>query len=1356
MRKDFSYTGVAQTFVVPTGVAFLRWMLRGGKGGRTWISNVDDHGGGNPGTIQFEVPVVAADSWQVNVGGRGFSGDVAGGGGGVATPGAGGFNGGGNGGTSHNGFSSPGGGGGGTDVRFGGTALSNRVASAAGGGGDAEAYNPGAVSNWGGTGGRAGTGTGVQNGWPGLGPNAGGAGTTAGGAAGSASTGCTAGASGVGGNGANNGVKAGGGGGGGGWFGGGGGGEDNATGFNASGAGGGSNGTVTSTTRGSLANVIHNIEVIEFFGDGEAIAQWAVAPDAPTIDSTLGAGLFNPHLGIAVDAVYSHSDTDLPLNHQTSSLRWRVGVGAWTTIAAFSVDQALPGDVISGTVAANTFSENTIVEIQMESKGIPSGILDPGFSVWSASVFLTMASTPSTPAWVLPTSGSTINTLPFDATWTSVGQTGYQIQQLDASNNVLWDSGEVDVAVKMARISPTARGFSTKLQLRITNGAIWSAWVVLTNITVSATATITPTVHVGLECEVYDELLNFIDYVPSRLTPTFLDELRGLGAGSFTVALNDPIVLRSPDLINVGNIVRVKDDGEYIGFFVIKGHDLTQVGSGESAEEGITARGLGGRGAWFPSAIIYPEKGNADFNIRPNVVPLVRHFGFGSDKSLGHWYDPNLWTTPVAMVAQNITTPMPWSQDNPTTATGNPWHSGPSNWPPAAGAAKWIWWEETRQNESKGVAYFRYEFDLSTQSDRVDYYQFNLSGDDTMAVFLDGVEIATSTSWQDGVQTEILRLTPDKHVLAVAVAQNAPNINASYSGTDPAGFLLAFFKVNSATSGAVQVLYLSDASGTILVNPYPAFAPAWTPGDILKQIIKEARGRGVSGYVNLELGFDQTVDSYGHKWPLSGNQWQFDLGEQYDSVIDKMAQVACEVWFDENLVLQAAPDRGTDRSQTVFFTTYAALLAASDAMYYWMMNNSTFTTDSRNVYDDPDQGVTTVDWFPSSGTGGAAIMFPWDQTHLIHRFNGDWALNQAQFGPSTLHGLKVTGLGLGGGPFNTRTGLKSSTGVLPYTMPTGLVNEPGNGYTMEFVADFGAVTWFTDRGLSGLMGFSGSGSGMAGYGIVNLEVDADDIDGGFVIQRSFLPPDSNSHHIGVVVEHGSSSDTVTVYVDAIETLQQVVSAHDLPTLIDFELNMSIMAAFAYTPRPLSIDELATHRDAAFGVFNANLPVIFNKGKNVLTSSGSLDLVGKTGLLVLSADAVIEVAADSDAITNFGRIEGYYDASSKPLSDAVRNASKTIELVLDTQTSATMEILGGSRPWRDFQVGDWILAPDNYTGLPVPRRVASLSAEEDSANGKTKYTMELDTTDQEEIFKVTKWLSRSVTNGNLSGLIANAG
>lgn len=131
MYASFDYSGEMEEFIVPDGVEFITFEVKGASGGN---SAIDNQGQGSiqfpgmGGIITGSIPVSAGEVYTIFVGGKGGnSSDL--------DPGDPGFNGGGNGnyGASYSG----GGGGGASDIRFNGIELEHRIIVAGGGGGAA-------------------------------------------------------------------------------------------------------------------------------------------------------------------------------------------------------------------------------------------------------------------------------------------------------------------------------------------------------------------------------------------------------------------------------------------------------------------------------------------------------------------------------------------------------------------------------------------------------------------------------------------------------------------------------------------------------------------------------------------------------------------------------------------------------------------------------------------------------------------------------------------------------------------------------------------------------------------------------------------------------------------------------------------------------------------------------------------------------------------------------------------------------------------------------------------------------------------------------------------------------------------
>ncbi|MGC2405863.1 MAG: glycine-rich protein, partial [Candidatus Cybelea sp.] len=130
-HRTFHYTGTEQTFKVPRGVTQVTVTASGASGPYGTVNGSCTLAGGLGGLVQATIPVMPAETLAVFVGGEGTIGAACNS---ASGNGIGGFNGGGDGGSAGYGHIGHGGGGA-SDVREGGSALSDRILVAGGGGG---------------------------------------------------------------------------------------------------------------------------------------------------------------------------------------------------------------------------------------------------------------------------------------------------------------------------------------------------------------------------------------------------------------------------------------------------------------------------------------------------------------------------------------------------------------------------------------------------------------------------------------------------------------------------------------------------------------------------------------------------------------------------------------------------------------------------------------------------------------------------------------------------------------------------------------------------------------------------------------------------------------------------------------------------------------------------------------------------------------------------------------------------------------------------------------------------------------------------------------------------------------------
>jgi hypothetical protein len=192
----------------------------------------------------------------------------------------------------------------------------------------------------------------------------------------------------------------------------------------------------------------------------------------------------------------------------------------------------------------------------------------------------------------------------------------------------------------------------------------------------------------------------------------------------------------------------------------------------------------------------------------------------------------------------------------------------------------------------------------------------------------------------------------------------------------------------------------------------------------------------------------------------------------------------------------------------------------------------------------------------------------------------------------------------------------------------------------------------------------------------------------------------------------------------------------------------------HAARQRGIDRSIYHY-AVDGVTPTLVPVQFRKGWNLGASSVDVTTEIANSLAVFTADGWVEsIDAESTSVSDYGRIEAKLDTGvSAAVSAAVAKA--VFQQKANPEEGASYEVIprAGSIPFVDFQVGDWVLAP-NTSGLLIKRRVMSISVEETEA-GTAYYSIEFDTIFQDNADKLDAWLKK-VGGGALGGSFANSG
>jgi len=165
------------------------------------------------------------------------------------------------------------------------------------------------------------------------------------------------------------------------------------------------------------------------------------------------------------------------------------------------------------------------------------------------------------------------------------------------------------------------------------------------------------------------------------------------------------------------------------------------------------------------------------------------------------------------------------------------------------------------------------------------------------------------------------------------------------------------------------------------------------------------------------------------------------------------------------------------------------------------------------------------------------------------------------------------------------------------------------------------------------------------------------------------------------------------------------------------------------------------------------PVIIRRGFNALESSYSGDASGlQTALLLRTNDGWIE---ETNSGVGIRRKESFLSLGASTEDDHalnVANATFNIASVPQETWSAKAVDMSGHVPFHDFNVGDWVLGPDEDGDL-IKQRVIGITLTQD-AEGNVYYVPQLNDTRHQHIKRIKRWL-KSMAKGTASGRVANA-
>lgn len=154
-------------------------------------------------------------------------------------------------------------------------------------------------------------------------------------------------------------------------------------------------------------------------------------------------------------------------------------------------------------------------------------------------------------------------------------------------------------------------------------------------------------------------------------------------------------------------------------------------------------------------------------------------------------------------------------------------------------------------------------------------------------------------------------------------------------------------------------------------------------------------------------------------------------------------------------------------------------------------------------------------------------------------------------------------------------------------------------------------------------------------------------------------------------------------------------------------------------------------------------VAFRKGHNIISASTESVAEISNVVYAKTRSNYVETAGPADSLSQYGRRETYISAVN---ASAEGTAPYLIQQVFQKfaheRRTPTLRIYTGEAviPWRDFAVGDWILAPSDDGDQMIKRRIVSIAVAEDEDTGRLEYTCEIDTIQETLEQRLTRWLT----------------
>jgi hypothetical protein len=348
-----------------------------------------------------------------------------------------------------------------------------------------------------------------------------------------------------------------------------------------------------------------------------------------------------------------------------------------------------------------------------------------------------------------------------------------------------------------------------------------------------------------------------VDLSATAHTKRFMPALSDTGSFSLQLQNTDPLLAA----IDYGDFIQFDYDGTPRLTGIVENIDRVVRSEREEVAEVTTIHGRGHAAEWA-KAVVYPPN-----RVQGHPFTTQRVFNFA--------------TKELPLTGWSVATEVYTQGTNPPVMSPNGWFGYPIGWPDPSG--KFMWSRVLAGNtQPAGSSFFARSISVLANAT----FSFYVAADDGFRLWVDGVLVA---EFEDGYTDEgfmypwrfVSPLNEGVHRIAIEGINATMPVGAT---TNQAGVVFAMFTLDE--NGNDDTLHIRSDNNWVCKD-YPAVAPGWTVGHMLRILLEEAQDEEEC-LLGWTLSFTDTLDSAGVAWPVD-QQYSYKVGTDLLTVLRQLA-----------------------------------------------------------------------------------------------------------------------------------------------------------------------------------------------------------------------------------------------------------------------------------------------------------------------------------------------------------------------------------------------------------------------------------------------------------------------------------